>query len=100
MLDMVQTFSSPATHQGSDAVGRHSSFNMRDMFWATCSMYTGPWLVRNQHTRELITQAQQRSESPALTLTCIMYLVFTRMPGDITVNDSGLCCACVTSFER
>ena len=35
MLDMVQTFSSPATQQGSDAVGRHSSFNMRDMFWAT-----------------------------------------------------------------
>ena len=24
-----------ATQPGSDAVGRHSSFNMRDMFWAT-----------------------------------------------------------------
>ena len=30
-----------------------------------------------------------------------MYLVFTRMPGDTTVGDSGLCC-CVhlASFER
>ena len=29
------TYCSPATLPGSDAVGRHSSFNMRDMFWAT-----------------------------------------------------------------
>ena len=28
-----------------------------------------------------------------------MYLVFTRMPGGVTVGDSGLCC-CVPSAER
>ena len=35
---MVQTFNSPATQPGSDAVGRHSSFNMRDIFWATTTL--------------------------------------------------------------
>ena len=30
-----------------------------------------------------------------------MYLVFTRMPGESYVGDSGLCCCtCVTDFER
>ena len=35
MLVMVETFCFPATQPGSDTVCRHSSFNMRDMFWAT-----------------------------------------------------------------
>ena len=35
LLVVFETFCSPATQPGSDAVGRHSSFNMRDMFWAT-----------------------------------------------------------------
>ena len=31
----------------------------------------------------------------------IMYLVFTRMPGEGTVGDSGFCCCVrVTSFMR
>ena len=32
LLVMVQAICSPATQPGSGAVGRHSTFNMRDMF--------------------------------------------------------------------
>ena len=30
----------------------------------------------------------------------LMYPVFTRMPGESYVGDSGPCCTCVTYFER
>ena len=37
----------------------------------------------------------------AVPLVELMYLVFTRMPGEDTVGDSSLCCCvCVTSFEH
>ena len=35
-----------------------------------------------------------------IPLVEFMYLVFTRMPGESYVDDSGLCCTCVTYFEH
>ena len=49
-----------------------------------------------------VKQNEAQSKGEDVLLVEVMFLIFTRKAREsyYTVGDSGLCCVCVTSFER
>ena len=79
----------------------HERMGSWDQLCWICLVYNFHKIVNSKIILWCFFSSSEEGKKDDVPLAEFMYLVFTHMPGESSHSgDSGLCCTCMTSFER